>query len=247
MRVRRIRRVWFWLAVGMAGAVLTGACGGEDSTSVDRPEPVYVDGVPQVTATPSRAPAGTQVHLEGWGFTDHRWRDEGGKLWLVDDRAASHCRLAALAEHDIVVTEDGHLSGSFVVPARGQCRPGPGEVDTGPAAYYIAFPCLACPIGTFTVTLAGESTDEPTGTRCDETVTFGVQNFADEIYADGLSCAEAASFVRAHGAGWQAPDGPAQVDAGGFSCQRTGQSDGLPPRANYRCVMGTQTIWLVRT
>jgi len=241
-----------WLPFGLAVLVLVSAWGGcnngrTPSTTVEGRAPVYVNGVPQVTATPSRGVAGTRVRLEGYGFADTRWRRGADDLWLTDTRGESDCLVVAPAEHDVTVTADGHLSGTFVVPARGACRFGAGEVDTGPLEYEISYQCTDCHIGTFTVILPGESTEEPTGARCRDNVVYGVQNLADEIYAEGLSCPEAVLFVRDQAGSWQPPDGPAHVEADGFSCDRTGRSDGLPPRANYRCNRGAQTIWLVRT
>ncbi|MEA2933164.1 MAG: hypothetical protein QOI56_1949 [Actinomycetota bacterium] len=212
------------------------------------PDPVVVDGVPQARATPTRAPAGTRVRLEGYGFTGDPWQTAGGSLWLTATTARGGCAVFAEAENDVRVTPDGHLSGSFIVPSKGSCRFSTGESDTGPAGYDIAYQCTACRIGTFTVILPGESMEEPTGTRCDTTVNFGVQDSALEVYATGLTCADAESFLRAHAGPLRPVAGPAHVDVEGFSCDRTGQSAAaLPPRANYTCTNGAQSIWFIRT
>jgi hypothetical protein len=276
------RRRW-WFVIGVAGLVVTAACGGGDgadvagvsrtdpgaSTTAVQPavtepgvvepgredpttkvahEPVYVDGVAQVTASPTRGQAGTRVRLDGYGFTGDPWQTGGGTLWLVDARPEADCLAIAEAENDLGITADGHLSGTFVVPVRGGCRFGAGEIDTGPLAYDIAFQCSDCRIGSFNVILAGESMEEPAGTPCEGNVVFGVQNFADEIYADGLSCDEAVDFIRDHAAPLRAVTGPAHVEGGGFACDRTGQSEAaLPPRANYKCTgAGSRTIWFLR-
>ncbi len=264
----RTRRGWLWLTVGVAGAVLASACGSGEAdpeaaptattaatattatTAVVRPEPVYVDGVPQATATPTRAPAGTTVRLEGSGFTDDSWRFGNGELWLVDQRQEgtdSLCLLIARADNDITVTADGYLSGSFVVPTNAGCQFTAGQSRSGRMRYDIAYQCADCRIGTFTVILPGQSMEEPTGTRCEGTVTFGVQNLAVDIVADGLSCEEAETFLRDHARPLQPPGGPEQIDAAGFSCRRTGLSTTRPPEADYKCVNGSQTIWFLRS
>ena len=111
--------------------------------------PMLVDGVPQVTATPPRAGVGARVHLEGYGFTDQQWKAPGS-LWLTASPGA--CALYAVAEHTVRVTPDGHLSGDFVVPARGECRMSDvAEAPVTAGTYRIAYSCTACFVGTFTV------------------------------------------------------------------------------------------------
>ncbi len=218
-------------------------------TTVASREPVYRDGVPQVTASPTRAPAGTRVRLDGYGFTGDPWQDGGGYLALSDPRDLGECVVFAEADHDLTVTPDGHLSGSFVVPAKGVCRHSTGEVHLGAGGRYdIELRCATCRIGTFTVILPGESMEEPTGMRCGEmTVNFSVQNFASDIYADGVTCGEAQFFLRDHARPLQPPADAAHFDADGFSCDRTGRSDAaLPPRANYKCTRGAQYIYFIR-
>lgn len=268
----RLGSMWRAVAVGLI-CVVAGACGGQSAVddpagdqpttttppaspapstpppTVARPEPVYVDGVPQVMATPTRSAAGTRVELEGFGFTGDPWQTPGGDLWLTDLREEGECVVLAQAENDLQVTSDGHLTGSFVVPSRGDCRFSTGEVILGIGHYRIAYQCTACHIGTLTMILPGESMEEPTGTRCEDTVVFAVQSFADEIHADGLACEEATSFVRDHARDWTPEDGPAQADAAGFSCDRTGRSEDSYPylgRVNYRCTRGSDAISFTR-
>jgi len=215
---------------------------------VNRPDAEYVNDTPQVRAFPTRGPAGTRVRLEGYGFTDEMWRADGGNLWLSSIGGVD-CSLMASAEHDLRVSGDGHLTGSFIVPEKGICRFSDGrEVLTGGFGYHIAYQCTACQIGRFTVILPGESAEEPTGTPCDGWVGFGGgENLASEIYADGLSCEDAKTFVQAHGGSLGPIAGAAHIDADGFSCDRTGQSDRYLPRANYKCTRGAQAIFFIRT
>jgi hypothetical protein len=250
----KANRRW-WLVIAVTGLLVTAACDGGASsaapptTSAARAEPVYVDGVPQVVATPSRAPAGTRVQLDGYGFVGDPWQAGPEYLALTDLSQYGECVVFARADHDLTVTTDGHLSGHFVVPAEGECRYAPGRINFAGAShrYVIEYGCPTCRIGTFTVILPGESMEEPTGTACVVTVSFGVQNFADQVYADGLSCEEAESFLHDHAGSLRPVTGPAHLDAGGFSCDRTGQSDAaLPPRANYRCTRGSESIWFNR-
>jgi hypothetical protein len=205
-----------------------------------------VDGIPQVKLTPSRAPVGTSVDVEGYGFTGEPWQTADGPLWLS---GTNGCGLFAPADHDLRVSGDGHLVGSFVVPEKGECRfeEAPGEVSIAGGHFKLAFQCTACHIGTFTVILDGESMEEPTGTECAAVNFGGGENVAAQIFADGLPCAEAESFIRDNAAPWGPVQGPAHIDADGFSCERTGSSDRFLPRANYRCTRGAETIWFNRT
>lgn len=120
------------------------------TTTVPPRSPVLVDGVPQVTATPSRAAVGARVRVEGYGFTDQQWKSPGS-LWLTASPAG--CALYASAAHTVRVTADGHLSGDFVVPAHGECRM--SDVADAPVTagtYKMAYGCTACFVGTFVVT-----------------------------------------------------------------------------------------------
>ena len=215
--------------------------------TVAPPAPVFVDGRPQVVVTPSRGVVGTRVEVDGYGF-EGRWQ-AGGTLWLgqPDDQ---ECGLLAVLDDDVVPAGDGHLTGSFVVPETGVCRASPDRVvNLAGGTFDLLFRCNTdCRIGSFTVILPGESTDEPTGVRCDGVVFFGPgEDAAGDIYADGLSCDDAKSFLRAHAEPTGALNGIAHIEAEGFSCDRTGQSDVHLPRANYKCTRGLQTISFIRT
>ena len=120
------------------------------TTTVPSRTPVLVEGVPQVTATPARAGVGARVHVEGYGFTDQHWRSPS-TLWLT--ASATDCNIYAETQHTVRVTADGHLSGDFVVPARGECRMSDlGEAPVTAATYRIAYGCTARFVGTFVVT-----------------------------------------------------------------------------------------------
>lgn len=113
--------------------------------------PVHKDGIPQVTASPTRGTVGTRVHIEGAGFTDRMWREGGDDLWLVGD-GGDGCSLYAQGQHSVRIGSDGLLTGHFVVPARGGCRQEGREADVRPGRYSIAYRCTPCFIGAFDVT-----------------------------------------------------------------------------------------------
>ena len=212
------------------------------------PEPVLVDGVPQVKLTPSRGPAGTQVRLEGYGFTGD-WQRDPKTLWLSDGHDVGECGVLAVTESDLELSDDGRLAGSFVVPETGVCRFSSGAVvNLGSGRFDVTFRCSTdCRIGSFTMILPGESTEEPTGTACDGYVAFGTgEDLAGDINADGLSCDEAKAFLQRHGGPLGPINGLAHIDAEGFSCDRTGVSDVHLPRATYKCTGGAERIWFVR-
>ncbi|HVF14048.1 MAG TPA: hypothetical protein VM942_05570 [Acidimicrobiales bacterium] len=215
---------------------------------VVRCDPVYVNELPQVTATPSRAPSGARVELDGCGFTGDPWQTDGGALWLSAVGGQDTCSLMAEADNDVRVTADGYLTGGFTVPATGVCRfSADEEMSTAGLDFQIAYQCTACHIGTFTVIISGESEEEPIGARCNSVAFMGGENVAGEVHADGIPCGEAEAFISAHASAWGPVNGPAHVEADGFTCDRTGQSDVHLPRANYKCTRGAQTIWFVRT
>ncbi|MDP8932522.1 MAG: GerMN domain-containing protein [Actinomycetota bacterium] len=114
------------------------------------PEPVYKDGIPQVTVSPSRGPVGSRVRIEGYGFTDEQWRSAESSLWLVG--GGGDCLLYADAEHTVRVTPDGHLTGEFTVPAIGGCKQEGRQERVSPGPYTIAYQCTPCTIGDFEVT-----------------------------------------------------------------------------------------------
>ncbi|HEX2064159.1 MAG TPA: hypothetical protein VHE80_07030, partial [Acidimicrobiales bacterium] len=115
------------------------------------PRPVYKDGIPQVTASPTRGAVGTRVRIEGAGFTDQMWRQGGDDLWLVGD-GGDGCFLYADAQHNVRIGSDGLLTGDFVVPAGGGCRQEEREAAVRPGSYSIAYRCTPCFIGEFEVT-----------------------------------------------------------------------------------------------
>lgn len=213
-------------------------------------EPLYVDGVPQVTVTPSRAPAGTRVTVDGTGFTDEMWRTGGGTLWLSITGGQSSCYLMAEADHDLRVDDLGHLTGSFVVPDSGVCRFTAGdEMRTAGFDFHLAFQCTACLIGTFSVPPDAPPPDgegvAPTGTYCGTLAFSHGEVESAELYADGLSCDDTGA-VLVDSWSWAPVTGPQHVDVAGFSCDRVGQSSS-PPRATYRCTSGAQSVWFIST
>ncbi len=211
-------------------------------------EPVYVNGIPQVTATPSRATAGNRVELDGVGFTDETWgpgNGAGNNLWLSVAPGQPACYLVAAADNDVQVDEIGHLTGGFTVPPTGVCRfTATEEMSTAGLEFQIAYRCTPCFIGTFGVV-------QPSIPAPGFTGDCGVLAFSHgpvesgEIHVDGISCAEARPVLDGAWA-WAPVTGPEHVDAAGFSCNRIDQTLD-PPRATYRCTRGSQSIWFVST
>lgn len=202
--------------------------------------PVYVEGVPQVKATPASAKPGTRVRIEGSGFTDEQWAAQNASLWLVLEGGG--CSLYAEAAHSVRVS-GGRLTGEFTVPNRGQCR----QSDTGDepvvaGRYRIAFSCTACIIGEFRVTASSS-----TRTAC-RTVGFtpNSDDAASSIVAHNMPCSEAEALVRkvAQPLGF---NGPATAEADGFRCVRTGQDDQTLPMAFYKCTNGAKQVTFTRT
>lgn len=207
------------------------------------PPAEYVNGVPQVRATPARGPVGTRVTIEGSGFTEANWKGQGVSLWLVG--SASGCALYADAEHTVRVTADGRLTGDFVVPRSGGCR----MSDTGvsqlpPGSYKIAFQCTACMIGEFEVT---GSNAPPTALCNDVGFTPNSDNVASSIVATGIPCAEAEAFVRKVGGPLGPINGLPRTESDGFVCERTSQEEAGLPSATYVCTSGSRRITFVRT
>lgn len=205
---------------------------------------VYVDGVPQVTASPSRASVGTRVRIEGHGFTDGQWRQPGASLWLSATEAS--CHLVAAADHSVQVSAAGHLVGDFTVPASGECRQSDiGEMALTGGRYKIAFQCTACFVGDLEVPAPAT----PVSARCDN-VVFGAngENAASDIVAIGVSCAEAEALVAEVGGPLGPVNGLPQAEADGWTCVRTGESDRYLPSATYECGRdGDAFISFVRT
>lgn len=151
------------------------------------------------------------------------------------------CDLYAQAAHTITVSSGGRLTGEFRVPAMGNCRMtslADRPVPTG--AYRIVFSCTACTIGAFDVTLPPD--------RC-VNVAFAVNsdNLASDIVASGLSCAEAEALVRKVGAQVRSVGGPSRVEADGFVCLRTAETDVGLPASDFECTSGSKRVTFHRT
>jgi hypothetical protein len=205
--------------------------------------PEYVNGVPQVKASPSRGAIGSRISIEGYGFTEENWRAQGASLWLV--ASTSGCALYADAQHTVRVSADGRLTGEFVVPASGACRmSSAGESPLQAGSYRIAFQCTACMIGQFEVT----ASENPTTAVCND-VGFSPNsdNLASTIVATGVPCPEAEAFVRKVGGPLGPINGLPRVEADGFVCERTSQDERGLPSATYVCTSGSKRITFVRT
>jgi len=200
--------------------------------------PVLVDGIPQVTATPSSAPVGARVRIEGTGFTDVMWREANPSLWLV---ARSGCGAFAQTEHTVTVSASGRLTGDFVVPATGNCRQSSiGDVPVTAGNHRIVFRCTPCTIGELEVT-AGAA-------RCaDVGFAPNTDNLASGIVASGLSCAEAEALVRKVGTQVRSVGGPSRVEVDGFTCIRTSESDRGLPSSEFECTSGPRRVTFRRT
>lgn len=207
------------------------------------PAAEYVNGVPQVRATPARGPIGTRVTIEGSGFTEGNWKAQGVSLWLVG--SASGCALYADAEHTVRVSADGRLTGDFVVPRSGGCRMSDTGFSQLPAgSYKIAFQCTACMIGEFEVT----GSNAPSATVCkDVGFSPNTDNLASDIVATGIPCAEAEAFVRKVGGPLGPINGLPRTESDGFVCERTSQQEAGLPSATYVCTSGSRRITFVRT
>lgn len=209
------------------------------------PEPTYEVDNPVVFVSPSRAPAGTRVFLDGTGFTGDHWESHG-QLWLSIVGGQSSCYLVAWADSQIVIDDFGHLEGSFIVPEKGSCRfTMNDEMSTAGLDFQLAYQCTACFIGTFSVPPAPPTPEAP-GVHC------GTMHFSHgpvshgSYYADGLPCDEARP-VLADAWGWAPATGPQHVDVAGFSCDRIGESIGGAPTATYRCVKGAKSVTFIAT
>ena len=203
------------------------------ATSTTAAGPRLVDGIPQVTATPARAPVGGRVRLEGTGFTDPMWRTAEPPLWLA---GGSGCNFYAQASHSITVSSTGRLTGEFTVPAVGGCRM--SDIVDRPVtsgSYRIVFVCTPCAIGELEVTTTA-------GPCFDVGYTPNSDNVAGQIMATGMDCAEAEALVRKVGVQAVAVGGPARLEVDGFVCVRTAQSDRGLPSADYACTGGSKKV-----
>jgi len=207
------------------------------------PAEVLSGEAPRLWASPSQAPAGTRVFLEGTGFTPDAWRPHG-PLWLSVAPNQGACYLVAETESQISIDDGGHLEGSFLVPERGACRFTAGEeMGTAGLDFHLAYQCTACTFGSFFVQPAAQ---EHPPTSCG-TVAYSHGPVATgEIHAEGVSCDEARTVV-ADGGTWAPGTGPGHVDVAGFSCDRVSETAQPPLTATYRCVDGSKSVWFVAT
>lgn len=201
--------------------------------------PRLVNGIPQVTATPARAPIGGRVRVEGIGFTDGMWRAPAAPLWLASTTGG--CSLYAELQRSVTVSPDGRLAGEFTVPLRGGCRMSDESRLLTAGTYRIVFGCTACFVGELVVTTSA--------TACrDVAFAPNTDNLASDVVAAGMDCAEAEAVVRAAGAKAGPVNGPVgPFDVSGFSCVRTGASERGLPWADYACDSGSKTLTFHRT
>jgi hypothetical protein len=200
--------------------------------------PVLVNGIPQVTATPARAPVGGRVRIEGTGFTDSMWRTAEPPLWLA---GGTGCNFYAQAGHSITVSSTGRLTGEFTIPDVGGCRM--SEIVDRPVTsgtYRIVFVCTPCAIGELVVTTTA-------GPCVDVAFSSNSDNVAGQIMATGMDCAEAEGLVRKAGAQLGPVTGAARLDVDGFVCVRTARSDRGLPSADYECTSGSKRVTFHRT
>ena len=240
-------------AAGVFAAVGLAACsdeGGEraaptatstsTSTSTTLAAPTLVDGIPQVSVTPARAPIGATVRIDGTGFTGDSWRvGRDTKLWLVG-AGPPGCSLYAEADHTVTVSAAGRLTGAFVVPASGDCRMGTTTGVVTAQAFRIAFKCTPCFVGRLEVTTSAA--------RCANVgFTANSDDGATSIVTANLTCAEAEALVRKVGPRVTTSNS-ARVEVDGFTCVLTGQIDDplTLPRAFFRCTSGTKTVTFTR-
>jgi hypothetical protein len=203
------------------------------STTTTTVAPVVVNGIPQVTVTPARAPVGSRVRLEGTGFTDAMWRVTEPALWLA---GGTGCNFYAQATHSVTVSAAGRLAGEFTVPSVGGCRMSDiGERPVTSGTYRIVFACTPCAVGELQVTT--------TAGPC-VAVAFAPNSdsLASDITATGMDCAEAEALVRKTRSQLGPVNGAARLEVDGFVCVRTAQSDRGLPSADYECTSGPKKV-----
>ena len=207
------------------------------TTAAAEPGSQPVDGMPQVTLTPSHGEPGESIAVEGSGFVDPQWKQSPASVWLAG--SLPNCAVYAQAKHNFVVSAAGLLTGVFVVPAQGECRQSDlTEAVLTAGSYRLVFQCTACTIGQF----------ELTGPAACGDVIFGPGgDAAGSITALGLSCGDAEAFVRRVGGSMGAENGLSTIEAEGFNCRRVSQEDVGLPSSTYDCVNGAKRITLVRT
>jgi len=127
------------------------------------------------TVSPSSGPPGTVVHFEGDVPPDaddydlYQSPDSAYGLLAVDvPSAPDDCALqVGMSDVHKTVSEEGHVTGSFVVGDAGGCFMSETHTDPLPAypgEYSIALSCHGCiPIGTFTITSASTNALPRTG------------------------------------------------------------------------------------
>ena len=211
-------------------------------TVVDRP------GMAHLVITPDVAAPGERVRLEGDGFTGETYKVPGPSLWL-NGPGPTGCNLYAESVHSVIVSEDGRITGEFIVPFTGECRQGDvGEVPVGPGRYDIVFGCTVCTIGSLEVVAEQVPPLPGDSVACDD-VAFepNSENSAYNIVATGISCADAEAFVRRIGAPLGPVNGAARVEAEGFTCARVSESIGPLPTASYECGRGETRITFDRS
>ena len=167
--------------------------------TVAPPVPVLVDGSPRWWSPPVGESSAPGSRWTGTGSTAGG-RQAGRCGWASGTtRSAGSCRARRrrrarprrAPDRQLRRARDGRLPG---LVRRGRQPRGSGPLRPRCSG---ATPTAAS--ASFTVILPGESTEEPTGTRCDGYVAFGPgEDLAGDIYADGLSCEEAKAFLQAH-------------------------------------------------
>ena len=199
---------------------------------------MLVNGIPQVTATPARAPVGGRVRLEGTGFTDAMWRVTEPAFWLA---GGTGCSFYAQATHSITVSAAGPAHRRVHRPRLGGCRMSDiGERPVTSGTYRIMFTCTSCAVGELQVTTtAGPCVDVAFAPNSD--------SLASDIVATGMDCAEAEALVRRTRAQLGPVNGAARLEVDGFVCVRTAQSDRGLPSADYECTSGPKKVTFHRT
>jgi hypothetical protein len=204
------------------------------ATTTTTAAPVLREGIPQVTAAPARAAVGERVRIEGTGFSDGMWRSADEPLWLAG--AVGGCSFYAEAAHSVTVSAAGHLAGEFTVPTTGGCRMSDIRRPVISGTYKITFSCTPCFIGELVVT-------SPAIACQNVSFTPNTDDAAGSIIATGTTCAEAEALVRKVGA----LGGPPGMEADGYVCAQTGQSDVGLASTEYECTNGPKKVTFNRT
>jgi hypothetical protein len=170
--------MWLRLGTGMLVVVLSCAVVACDDRDADSPSTTITPwGTPSrvaseipvpsptpqpwsLTISPDHGPVGTRVHLEGDGFVGGSWQNAElpggygvfmgaglGLGWGV-------CDLVADTDFTIEISDSGHLTADFTVPASGHCFQTDRSASVSPGEYTIGVACHACAVSTFRVTPA---------------------------------------------------------------------------------------------